>query len=54
MLTKLTFSINLPIYAKTLWAIPIIDKSQFFQAIAVIDKLSPINFSDKRCGRLNF
>ena len=31
------------------WAIPIIDKSQFLKAISVIDKLSPINFSDKCC-----
>ena len=27
------------------------DKSQFFKAISVIDKLSPINFSDKCCGK---
>ena len=32
-------------------AIPIIGKSQFFKAISVIDKLSPINFSDKCCGK---
>ena len=32
---------------KKSWAIPIIDKSQFLKAISVIDKLSPINFSDK-------
>ena len=29
------------------------DKSQFFKAISVIDKLSPINFSDKCCGKLS-
>ena len=28
-----------------------IDKSQFLKAISVIDKLSPINFSDKCCGK---
>ena len=32
------------------WAILIIDKSQFLKAISIIDKLSPINFSDKCCG----
>ena len=32
-------------------AIPIIDKSQFLQAISVIDKSSPINFFDNRCGK---
>ena len=26
-------------------------KSQFFKAISVIDKLSPINFSDKCCDK---
>ena len=31
--------------------IPIIDKSQFLKAISVIDKLSPINFSDKCCEK---
>ena len=30
--------------------LPIIDKSQFLEAISIIDKLSPMNFSDKRCG----
>ena len=29
----------------------IIDKSQFFKAISVIDKLSPINFSDECCDK---
>ena len=33
-----------------LWAILIIDKSQFLKAILVIDELSPKNFSDKCCG----
>ena len=33
--------------------IPIIDKSQFFIAISVIDELSPINFSDKCCGKFS-
>ena len=33
-------------------AITIIDKSQFFKAISVIDKLSPIKFSDKCCNKL--
>ena len=28
-----------------------IDKSQFFTAISVIDELSPINFFDKCCGK---
>ena len=28
-----------------------ISTSQFLQAILVIDKLSPINFSDKYCGK---
>ena len=32
--------------------IPIIDKSQFLKAISVIDKLSPINFSDKCCEKI--
>ena len=32
------------------WAILIIDISQFLEAIAVIDELSPINFSDKCCA----
>ena len=27
------------------------DKSQFFKAISVIDKLSPMNFSDKCCDK---
>ena len=27
------------------------DKSQFFKAMSVIDKLSPINFSDKCCRK---
>ena len=35
------------------WAIPIIDKSQILKAISVIDKLSPINFSDKCCGKFS-
>ena len=35
------------------WAIPIIDKSQFFKAISVIDKLSPINFFPKCCGKFS-
>ena len=30
-----------------------IDKSQFLKAISVIDKLSPINFSDKCCGKFS-
>ena len=30
---------------------PTIDKSQFLRAISVIDKLSPINFPDKCCGK---
>ena len=30
-----------------LWAIPIINKSQFLKEISVIDKLSLINFSNK-------
>ena len=34
-------------------AIPIIDLSQFLKAISVIDKLSPINFSDNRCGKFS-
>ena len=34
-------------------AIPIIDKSQFLSAISVIDKLSPINYSDNRCGKFS-
>ena len=34
-------------------AIPIIYKSQFLKAISVIDKLSPINFSDKCCGEFS-
>ena len=29
------------------------DKSQFLKAISVIDKLSPINFSDKCCGKFS-
>ena len=29
----------------------VIDKFQFHKAISVIDKLSPINFSDKCCGK---
>ena len=29
------------------------DKSQFLTAISVIDKLSPINFSDKCCGKFS-
>ena len=33
------------IISKKLWAIPIIDKSQFLKAISVIDKLLPVNFS---------
>ena len=36
---------------KKQWAITRIHKSQFLKAISVIDKLSPINFSDKRCGK---
>ena len=39
------------ITSKKPWAIPIIDKSQFLQAISVSDKLSSINFSDKCCGK---
>ena len=35
------------IISNMLWAIPIIDESQFLKAILVIDNLSPINFSDK-------
>ena len=35
------------------WAIPIINKSQFLKAIPIIDKLSPINFSDKCCGKFS-
>ena len=35
------------------WAIPIIDKSQFLKAISIIDKLSPINCSDKCCGKFS-
>ena len=35
------------------WAIRIIDKSQFFKAISVIDKLLPINFSDKCYGKFS-
>ena len=31
----------------------LIDKSQFLKAISVIDKLSPINFSDKCCGKFS-
>ena len=30
-----------------------IDKSQFFKAISAIDKLSPINFSNKCCGKFS-
>ena len=30
-----------------------IDKSQFLEAISIIDKLSPINFSDKCCGKFS-
>ena len=29
------------------------DKSQFLKAISIIDKLSPINFSDKCCGKFS-
>ena len=29
------------------------DKSQFHKAISVIDKLTPINFSDKCCGKFS-
>ena len=29
------------------------DKSQFLKAISVIDKLSPMNFSDKCCGKFS-
>ena len=36
-----------------LWEIPIIDNSQFLTAISVIDKLSPINFPDKCCGKFS-
>ena len=36
-----------------LWAIPIIDKSQFLKAISVIDELSPINFFDECCGKFS-
>ena len=35
-------------------AIPIIiDKFQFLEAISIIDKLSPINFSDICCGKFS-
>ena len=33
--------------------IPIIDKSQFLKTISVVDKLSPINFFDKCCGKFS-
>ena len=32
---------------------PITDKSQFLKAISIIDKLSPINFFDKCCGKFS-
>ena len=35
------------------WAIPIIDESQFLKAKSVINTLSPINFSDKCCGKFS-
>ena len=34
-------------------AMPMIDKSQFLKAISVTEKLSPINFSDNRCGKFS-
>ena len=34
-------------------AISIIDESQVLKAISVIDKFSPINFSDNRCGKFS-
>ena len=39
--------------SKKPWAIPIIDKFQFFKAISLIDKLSPINFFDKCCDKFS-
>ena len=41
------------ITSKKSWAIPIIDKLQFFKAISVIVKLSPINCSNKCCGKFS-
>ena len=37
--------------SKMLWTIPIIDKSQFLNAISVMDKFSPITFFDKYSGK---
>ena len=31
----------------------VIDKSQFLEAISIIDKLSLIHFSDKCCGKFS-
>ena len=39
--------------AKICVLISVIDKSQFLKAISVIHKLSPINFSDKYCGKFS-
>ena len=41
------------IISKKPWAVPMIDESSFLEAISVIDKLSRINFSDKRCGKFS-
>ena len=57
-------TVNLSFYTKAITIIDklkkalgdtdnIIDKFQFFEAISVIDKLSPINFSDKCCGKFS-
>ena len=48
-----TKAITISDTSKKPWAIPIIVKSQFLKAISVIDKLSPINFSDKCCGKFS-
>ena len=41
------------IIARKPWAIPIFNKTQFLKAISVIDKLSPIIFANKCCGKLS-
>ena len=48
---KLLCTKAITIISKKPWTIPIIDKSQFLKAISVINKLSPINISNKCCGK---